>query len=221
MRVNLTATHNRPGLRWRKVLPMSDTSSTPLHGLIQRMNTGEAAARDELIRHAYERLRRLTRTMVQDFSRVRRWEEPDDVLHEALLRLLKALQAVPLNSSREFFRLAATQIRRELLDLVRHYYGPLGLGTNHASGEAPDGSGQERCTSTYDPCRLQAWEEFHEKVAALPEEECEVFGLLWYQGLTQAEAAALLGVSESTVKRHWLAARVRLGEFLGREKIGP
>jgi RNA polymerase sigma-70 factor (ECF subfamily) len=206
---------------------MSDPSSTHLYGLIQRMNAGETPARDELIRHSYERLRRLTQTMFQDFSRVRRWEEPDDVLHEALLRLLKALQAVPLSSGREFFRLAATQIRRELLDLVRHYYGPLGLGANHASvadrqGPGPTpGSADQACTSTYDPGRLHAWGEFHEKVEALSEEEREVFGLLWYQGLTQAEAAALLGVSESTVKRHWLAARVRLGEFLGREPIGP
>jgi DNA-directed RNA polymerase specialized sigma24 family protein len=39
--------------------------------------------------------------------------------------------------------------------------------------------------------------------------------MLWYQGLTQAEAAAILGVTERTVNSRWLAARVRLGDSLG------
>jgi DNA-directed RNA polymerase specialized sigma24 family protein len=43
--------------------------------------------------------------------------------------------------------------------------------------------------------------------------------LLYYQELTHAEAAALMHVSESTVRRLWLSARRRLGAFLrGAEK---
>jgi DNA-directed RNA polymerase specialized sigma24 family protein len=42
----------------------------------------------------------------------------------------------------------------------------------------------------------------------------ELFELLWYKGLTQAEAAALLGVSERTDNSRRLAARVRLGDSL-------
>ena len=52
----------------------------------------------------------------------------------------------------------------------------------------------------------------------LPEEEREAFDLRWYQGLTQAEAALVLNVSEATVKRRWLAARARLGHFLRRSE---
>jgi DNA-directed RNA polymerase specialized sigma24 family protein len=39
--------------------------------------------------------------------------------------------------------------------------------------------------------------------------------LLFYQGLQQAEAAAVLGVSERTVKRRWQSARLALHEALG------
>jgi DNA-directed RNA polymerase specialized sigma24 family protein len=41
-------------------------------------------------------------------------------------------------------------------------------------------------------------------VARLPDKLRAVFDLLWYQGLTQAEAAALLGVAVRTVKSRWL-----------------
>ena len=41
--------------------------------------------------------------------------------------------------------------------------------------------------------------------------------LLYYQGLTQAEAAEVLGVSERTVKRRWQAARLALHDALGGE----
>ena len=43
--------------------------------------------------------------------------------------------------------------------------------------------------------------------AAFPAEEREVFGLLWYDGLTQEEAAAVLETSVRTIKRRWQSAR--------------
>jgi RNA polymerase sigma-70 factor (ECF subfamily) len=165
--------------------------------------------------------------MVRDSARDHRWEETDDVLHEALLRLLRALRAEPVTSAGQFFRLAATQVRRQLLDLARHYFGPLGPGAKHASNGMEGGPDEtphpvyERPASTDEPSRLLAWGEFHQKAADLPEDERAVFDLCWYQGLTQAEAALLLKVSETTVKRRWLAARARLGEFLSGQHTGP
>jgi RNA polymerase sigma factor (sigma-70 family) len=49
----------------------------------------------------------------------------------------------------------------------------------------------------------------------LPTENREVFDLLWYQELSQAEAAALLRVSEQTIKRRWQSARRDLHQALG------
>jgi RNA polymerase sigma-70 factor (ECF subfamily) len=199
---------------------VAEDSTTQLQQWIERLNAGDPAAREELLRHACDRLRRLTRKMLQDFSRVKHWEETDDVLQNALLRLLRALKAVPVTSAQEFFRLAATQIRRELLDLARRYSGPEGPGARHVAdgeGDHPEGTPRplyEKPSTTHDPNRLDTWSEFHAQIEALPDEERAVFDLLWYHGLTRPEAAATLSVSESTVKRRWLAARLRLQEAL-------
>ena len=49
----------------------------------------------------------------------------------------------------------------------------------------------------------------------LPEAEREVFDLLWYEGLTQAEAARVLGVTDRTVKNRWRSAKLELQRVLG------
>jgi DNA-directed RNA polymerase specialized sigma24 family protein len=41
-----------------------------------------------------------------------------------------------------------------------------------------------------------------------------VVDLLFFNDLTQLEAAGLLGIDESTVKRRWARARVRLAKWL-------
>jgi RNA polymerase sigma-70 factor (ECF subfamily) len=180
-----------------------------------------------LLEHAYERLRRLARKMFKGFPRVHRWEETDDVLQNAALRLWQALQEVKPSSVRPFYGLAALQIRRQLIDLTRQYYGPEGVGANHASNlDGDDSTNTPRAVaakedSTQEPSRLAVWSEFHQRVDTLPEEEREVFDLLWYQELTQAEAARLLGISEATLKRRWVTARRRLHEMLKGELPGP
>ena len=66
-----------------------------------------------------------------------------------------------------------------------------------------------------EPARLALWTEFHRQVEALPDDEREVFDLLWYQELSQAEAAAIVGVSDRTIKSRWRSARLKLHEALG------
>jgi RNA polymerase sigma-70 factor (ECF subfamily) len=195
-----------------------DDHSTAIQRCIDRLRAGDASARDELLAHASERLIRLTRKMLRDFPRVHRWEQTDDVLQNAILRLYRALGEVQPATVADFFRLAAVQIRRELIDLARSYSGAHGLGAHHASNA---GTGKARSArsnppdTTRDPDRLAAWTDFHREVEMLPAEEGEVFGLLFYQGLSQAEAAAVLGVAEITIKRRWRGARMRLVQALG------
>ncbi len=187
-------------------------STLQLQGHLDRMLAGDAAAREELFRHAAGRLERLTRKMLQGFPGVRRWAQTDDVLQNALVRLLRALQDVRPKSMREFFGLSAEQIRRELIDLARHYYGPQGVGANHASLGA--GAAIERADLTHEPSALAGWCEFHEQVQKLPETEREVMLLLFYQELPQAEAAAILGVSVRAVQRRWQSALLKLHQVL-------
>jgi RNA polymerase sigma-70 factor (ECF subfamily) len=194
-----------------------------LQRCLDRLRDGDLAAREELLSRACERLSRLARKMWHDDPRVGRWEDADDVLQSALLRLHRALEGVHPPTVRDFFRLAAAQIRRELIDLARHYFGPEGMGAHHASvAGALDSTGAppEHAQTTHEPGKLALWTEFHRQIGLLPAESQEVFDLLWYQGLTQPEAAALLGVSERTLQRRWQAAREQLHRLLRGEGIG-
>jgi RNA polymerase sigma-70 factor (ECF subfamily) len=181
-----------------------------IQGRLDRLREHDGNARDELINEACERLRQLTRRMLGDFSRLRRWEQTDDVLQNAVIRLHRSLAEVHPDSPRGFFRLAATQIRRELIDLCRHYFGPEGAGAHHLTdGAGSDDGGFVRhdpSDDTNEPTSVLEWTEFHDQVAKLGGPEREVFTLKWYQGLKTAEIAAVVGVSERTVKRRWRSA---------------
>jgi RNA polymerase sigma-70 factor (ECF subfamily) len=198
----------------------ASNNSVQVQGWLDRLQAGDESARTELLNCACERLTRLTRKMLKGYPRLKRWEQTDDVLQNAVMRLHRALGQVRPASSADFFRLAALNIRRELLDLAKHYYGPRGRGTKHATvdekSDAKSGvvAAHEAADDAGEPHRLAAWTEFHRQIERLPDEEREVFDLLWYQGLGQAEAASLLNVSDRTIKRRWQSARLRLHEAL-------
>jgi RNA polymerase sigma-70 factor (ECF subfamily) len=201
---------------------MSESSfqTTELNGWLDRMRGGDLGARDELLRKVTARLERLARKMLQGFGRVRRWTETGDVLQSSLLRLLRSLQEVRPTSTREFFGLAAEQIRRELLDLARHFYGPEGQGAHHASHFANDGPAQPEPADRPDaPDELQQWSAFHDEVAKLPAQEREFVGLIYYHGWTQAQVAELFQVSVRTVQRRWESALVKLHRTLQGQQV--
>lgn len=188
---------------------------TKLHNLIELAATGDDAARDALLDHACERLVKLTRKMLNGYPNLRRWEQTDDVCQNAMLRLHRALERVEIESVRHFFNLAAVQIRRELLDLAKHHFGPHGGGANHhTNGHPADDEGGSVHSTPHEPTSLEQWSEFHSEVEKMPDEEREVFDLLWYEGLSQEEAAQALGMSLRTLKRRWQAARLKLYEAM-------
>jgi RNA polymerase sigma-70 factor (ECF subfamily) len=187
--------------------------TTQLHNWIARMRAGDLSARDELLRSVCGRLERLARKMLQRFPAVGRWVEAEDVLQNAVLRLLRALESIQPASMRDFFGLAAEQMRRELLDLVRHFYGPQGHGANYESAIKEDDShnpGNEPPDQAEEPSDLDRWSRFHEEVGRLPAEEREVVSLVFYHGWEQADVAELLQVSIRTVRRRWESALVTL-----------
>jgi len=189
---------------------MTDPGNTTalLQKWLDILRAGDDRGRTELCSHACERLRFLARRMLRSYPLVQRWEQTDDVLQNAMLRLYRALAEVTPDSLRHFYNLAALQIRRELLDLSKRYARLDGQDEERKSrggGEALDDD---------EPSSLASWSEFHRRVEALPDDEREVFALIWYNEVTQAEAAAVLDVSVRTVIRRWQSARIRLQQAL-------
>jgi RNA polymerase sigma factor (sigma-70 family) len=113
-------------------------------------------------------------------------------------------------------------MRRELLDLARHY-GARRRGMPQAlpaAGEDSEAPGAEPADRDADPADLEKWCAFHQQVEQLPAEEREVVGLIFYHGWKQADVAQLFGVSERTVRRRWEAALVKLHQVLQSDQSG-
>ncbi len=193
----------------------SSVDTIRLHAWLRRIEAGDLAARDELLGGVCRRLEGLARKMLRRFPRVGRWAQTDDVLQNSLLRLLRALQDIRPDSMRSFYGLAAAQMRRELLDLVRHFYGPQGVGANHDSqADTPNRGALNPVENTDGDADLEQWSAFHEAVELLPAEEREVVGLVFYHGWTQGQVAELFGVDERTIRRRWRSANLKLFEAL-------
>ena len=192
---------------------MAEGNTTQLQRCLDLLRAGDEHARDALIQHACERLMRLTRKMFRGYPRLRRWEQTDDVLQVALMRLHRSLAEVKPESVPQLLGLAATQIRRSLIDLTRHHLGPEGYAAHHESDKSGSKVGNA-AEQAAEPQSLEQWSQFHQRVDALPGKEREVFDLLWYQGLSQTEAADAIGVDLRTVKRRWRSARIMVYDAL-------
>lgn len=191
---------------------MAIAHTTVIQRCIDRLYTNHPGAREELMRVAAERLLVMVRGLMLRYPGLRRWEQSDDVLQNVQIRLLRCLDQLPVASARDFLRLAAVNMRRELIDLTRHHFGDEGGGSHHATPPA-DWAGSAAAGGD-DPAVLAEWAELHALIGQLPEEEREVMDLHWYHELNQHEVAALLGVSERTVRRRWVSAKVRLAARL-------
>lgn len=195
-----------------------DSQNARLEALLAQTLAGDRLAKEELFSTLAGRLERLARKMLAGFPGVARWEETDDVLQNALLRLLRALEEARPADVRQFLKLSTEMIRRELIDLARHFYGPQGQGAHHASQAGRDEAlppAHERSDVTFEPTALADWTDFHEQTRLLPDDEREVLDALFYQGITQGEAAELLKINVRTVQRRWQSALLRLHAALG------
>ncbi len=183
-----------------------------IRSTLERLEQGDAAAREELIAWASERMRAIAHRMLRTFPAVRRWDETDDVAQNAALRLDRALRQIVPQDARGLLGLAATQVRRELLDLAKKHRGPESYGANHETNyQRLDGEMRAKiddASQSLDSAeKLERWTLLHTTAETLPEEEREVFHMCWYLGLKQEEIARLLDCSTRTVKRRWESAK--------------
>lgn len=208
---------------------MTDTT-IGVQSCLDRLRRGDLTARDEVITIACNRLTILARKMLNDYDRLRRYEQTDDISQNAMMRLHKALQDVQPETAVEFFGLAAHKMRQVLHDEVRFFFGrkkdqdgaaprvpdnsPAHAVSGQLSEDSSNPGGFESPDDTHDPAILAQWTEFHSAVEGLPPKERQIVDLLFYNGLSQIEAAAVLNVDQSTVKRRWRSARLKLYDVL-------
>jgi RNA polymerase sigma-70 factor (ECF subfamily) len=186
---------------------------------VARLAGGDLTAREPILERCGTRLRLLARRMLRRVPEVHRHDDTDDVFQQAVLRLHEALgdMARRGETPRSIMALAATQVRRTLLDLARRNRGPWSHAANHDTNV--DGDGRHHVDRLADPAvePLDRWEAFHAAVESLPDEEREVVLLAWYMGADQRSIAGMAGCSERTVRSRWRQARERLRTALAGE----
>jgi RNA polymerase sigma-70 factor (ECF subfamily) len=119
--------------------------------------------------------------------------QADELLGAVVERLLKALREVRPGTVRQFFALASRHMRWELNDMARRLdEQPQAVELNEGVVPAPADSDSGLSADT---------RRMFEAIDTLPEEERETFDLVRIQGLSEAEAGGVLGVSAMTVNR--------------------
>jgi RNA polymerase sigma-70 factor (ECF subfamily) len=175
---------------------------------------GDAAAEPlirDLLERAVRRLRLLcTALLRRSYPRLTQPPsnlETDELLGGVVAGLLKALQKVRPQTVRQFFALANQHMRWQLNDLARLLdERPPAAALAESGVAAPPGSSATVLGT--DARRMLA------AIEGLPEAEQEAFELVRIQGLTHAEAAAVVGASVKTVQRRLNRARLLLAEQL-------
>jgi RNA polymerase sigma factor (sigma-70 family) len=133
--------------------------------------------------------------------------QADELLGAVVERLLKALREVRPGTVRQFFALASQHMRWELNEMARR------LDEQPAAVELRDGLVPAPASS--DSGLTPGSRRMLGAIGNLPEGEREAFDLVRIQGLTQAEAAQVLGVSAATVNRRLNRGLELLAEALG------
>jgi RNA polymerase sigma factor (TIGR02999 family) len=179
--------------------------------LIVAAAAGDPHAPAKLIPLVYANLRRLARRyLARQGGAVS--IGPTDLVHEAYLRLAAAAP-IDWQGKTHFFSIAATQMRRLLVD----------LGRRRAAEKR--GGGRLRITLGDDvaptPARvldLLALDEALRGLAERSERQHRIAELRLFGGLLLEEVAHVLSLSERTVRAEWQAARAWLAQAMNAER---
>lgn len=168
--------------------------------ILQAVSRGDKQASEELLPLVYDELRKLaTARMVREAAG--HTLQPTALVHEAWLRLVNSGDRNWQNQA-YFFAAAAEAMRRILIENARR------------KARLKHGGGQERL-NVEDLNLAQAAPD--EKILLVDEalkqmekdnpERAKVVLLKFFSGLTNADVAQMLGISERTVGRHWVCAK--------------
>ena len=170
--------------------------------ILSAIEQGDPHAAELLLPLVYDRLRQLAAPRLAQ-EKPGQTLQPTALVHEAYLRLVDGDQAQHWNSRGHFFAAAAEAMRRILIDEARRKRRPkhggdrqrIALDALAQADRHPD---------------LLALDEALTRLAEQEPAKAELVKLRFYAGLSLAEAATCLGISEATAKRYWAVARAWL-----------
>jgi RNA polymerase sigma-70 factor (ECF subfamily) len=151
----------------------------------------------EIISVSADRLRVLCKSMLsRNYPRLAKGPfnlRPEELLSSVVERLMKAMQSMHLVHFRQFFALAVKHIRWELNEQARAIDGHKYELLESDAVARPPAEDDERPSP--------AARRVLEAIDALPHTDREVFELVRLQGMSQVNAAEVLGVCVKTVQR--------------------
>lgn len=184
---------------------MADDSST----LIRHAAAGDQDAARRLLPHVYDELRRLAASLLAGRGPCVTLQ-PTAIVHDAFIKLAGARADV--STPTHFRALAAVAIRQVIIDHARGR-ARVKRGGDHRRIELSDEVALTG-SSTFD---AESIDHALAELAALDPRAARIVELRFFGGLTEAEIAAHLDVSERTVRNDWAMARAWLRAALARE----
>lgn len=183
----------------------------PITQLLRQAAGGDRTALDRIYESLYPELKRVAR------SRLRQQGRSDDMdttilVHESFMRLVGASN-LRLDDRRHFFAYAAKTMRHIIIDAARERLAERrGGGAEHVT--LGDGGAHE-VAEERESDELIRVNDALLALEAIDPELAQLVEMRYFGGYGETEIAALRGVTERTVRRHWDKARAWLYVALG------
>jgi RNA polymerase sigma factor (TIGR02999 family) len=167
------------------------------------MEDGDPKAANELLPLVYEELRKLAAYKMAHCA-AGHTLQPTALVHEVWLRLAGGDNPTFENRA-HFFAAAAEAMRHILIENARRK-----LARRHGGGLTPVDVENLEIAMPAAEDHLLAVSDALDQLAARSPVEAQVVKLRFFVGMTAAESAEVLGLSERTVKQYWAYARTWL-----------
>ena len=176
--------------------------------ILERAEQGDPKAAEELLPLVYEELRRLAAHRMANEA-AGHTLQPTALVHEAWLRLVG--NDLPQFQNRaHFFAAAAEAMRRILIDRARRK-----RAVRHGGDQQRVDIQDVDLASPTDDDQLLAVSEALDKLSVQHKAEAELVKLRYFVGMTNDEAAEVLGIAPRTAKYYWTHARAWLFREIG------
>jgi RNA polymerase sigma factor (TIGR02999 family) len=172
--------------------------------ILSAIEAGDPGAAAELLPLVYDELRKLAAARLAE-EKPGQTLQPTALVHEAYLRLVGGDAALQWDGRGHFFAAAAEAMRRILVDDARRRQARKrggGMRRVDLDATAPAAPPDESAADD-----LLALDEALRQFEAEEPLRARLVKLRYFAGLSIPEAAAALGVSVATAKRHWVYAR--------------